>query len=127
MVLLGLVGCGGSNNYRGITSLNKAIMEEEAESGGNSDESLLKFFGNFGADNVFDIGANIGVEVLSELGECWGRKEEGRKKREYNKEIEATHFRKLIKFGEGKLVPWPRTSEEDNVEIDREREREWQM
>lgn len=86
---------------RKLADLNKAIMEEEAKSGGNSDESLLKFFGNFGADNVFDIGTNVGVEILSELGECWGREEEKeRKKRECKNEIEATHFIKLIKIGE---------------------------
>ena len=56
-------------------------MEEEAESGGNSDECLLKFLGNLGADNVLDIGADVGVEVLSELGEGWRRKDEQRKKR----------------------------------------------
>lgn len=69
-------------------------MEEEAESGRNSDESLLKFFGNLGADNAFDIWADIGVEVLSELGQSRGREEEEGKKRECNKEIEATHLSK---------------------------------
>lgn len=70
-------------------------MEEEAECGGNSDESLLKFLVNFGADYVFDIWADVGVEVLSELGESGGREEadEGeREKGECNKGIDATHF-----------------------------------
>lgn len=85
-----------------MADLNKAIVEEEAKSGWNSDESLLKFFGNFRADNVFDIGTNVGVEILSKLGERWGREEEKeRKKRECNDEIETTHFSKLIKIGGG--------------------------
>lgn len=72
-------------------------MEEEAESGRNSNESLLNFFCNFFTDNAFDIWANVGVEILSELGNCWGREEEERKKRKCNKKIEATHFSKKKK------------------------------
>lgn len=71
-------------------------MEEETESCGNCDKGLLKFRINDASDDVFDIRADVGVEVLSELGGCSVGEDTYREKkgtRGYSTEnMESTHF-----------------------------------
>lgn len=46
---------------------NKAVMEEKSESSRNSDKGLLELERDGRADNGFDIGACVFVEVVGEL------------------------------------------------------------
>ena len=45
-------------------------MEEETESCRDCDKGLLEFRINNASNDVFDIGADFGVVILSELGGC---------------------------------------------------------
>ena len=55
--------------------LNKAVMEEEAEGGRSGDEGLLELVGDGGPNDVFDVGADVGVVVLPELSHAHFRQE----------------------------------------------------
>lgn len=70
-------------------------MEEETESCRNCDKGLFKFHINNASNDVFDIGADVGIVVLFELGGC-GVGEDTYTKRKrphgYSEKRESTHF-----------------------------------
>lgn len=67
-------------------------MEEETKSAGNSNKRLLEFLGDSIPNNGFNVGADICIKILSELGwyQVWKQTSTKREEQHSHKNIEST-------------------------------------